>query len=211
MAARTTTLKVSDERVAMDLRDLTELLVTHHQRDHVGGLLGGEWGYATEFSNDTFELHPYYWGDCTCTFDDDEGEWDRSHDHAATCYQQVIRERGFIDYDTETDLDYHARNAHNRAITDSVCAEMGLDPEHGSYVHCTCSYETEYAAWRNAHSHDETICAMERPNFRHKPTGTTVNFYKYLGRGMEVDLRDLPWQQIIDDCLASLPATPATS
>jgi hypothetical protein len=190
--------------VADDLRDLTEVLVTKHNRDHVGGLLGGEWGYATDFSNDTFELHPFYWGDCTCAHDAADTEWWNTHEHADACYQQVIRARGFIDWDDQPDMDYHERSAHNLAITDSVCAEMGLDPENGSYVHCTCTHDSEYAAWRAANGHDETICAMDRPNFRHKPTGSTVSFYKYLGRGMKVTLQGLPWKQVYQDCLDSL-------
>lgn len=196
--------KVSEDRVALDLRDLTELLVTEHDCEPVGGLLGGEWGYGTWFSNDTFEMNPYYWGDCTCTFDADDSTWWNTHEHANHCYQQVIRARGFLDYDTEPDLGYKERDAHNRPIIDAVCAEMGLDPEQGSHVHCTCTHADNYAAWRDANSHDDTICAMERPNFRHKPTGTTVNFYKYLGRGMRVSLHGQPWEQVIEDCLNSL-------
>lgn len=207
MAKRSTALaKVSEGRVAHDLRELTEILVTQHSSGQVGGLLGGEWGYGTEFTNATFELHPYYWGDCTCTFDEAESDWWDTHEHAAACYQQVIRNRGYLDYDDDAaaDMDYRARDAHNKAIIDVVCAEMNLDPEHGYGVHCTCTHDADYAAWRAATGHDDAICAMERPNFQHKPTGTTVNWYKYLGRGMEIDVRGASWRDIFDDCLRSL-------
>jgi len=51
-----------------------------------------------------------------------------------------------------------------------------------------------------------TYCRGERersPNFLHKPTGTRVEWYKYIGRGMEVDLRG-DWLWIFADCIRSL-------
>lgn len=41
------------------------------------------------------------------------------------------------------------------------------------------------------------------PNFLHKPSGTWVRWYKYIGRGMEMDVRG-DWRQIIAECEASL-------
>jgi hypothetical protein len=194
---------ISEDRISNDLRWLTQTLVEgKHATNHVGGLLGGEYGYGTTFSNDVFAMSPFYWGDCVCGHDEAEGAWDDAHEHAKTCYQQVIRARGFLDYDDDTDMDYHERHAHNLAITDSVCAEMGLDPENGSYVHCTCTYTDDYGAWVEANPHDPT-CGVVVPNFLHKPSGSTVNFYKYIGRGMEVDLRE-DWQAILRECVQSL-------
>lgn len=40
------------------------------------------------------------------------------------------------------------------------------------------------------------------PNFLHKPSGTRVEWYKYIGRGMEVDLRG-DWREVLADCVAS--------
>lgn len=37
--------------------------------------------YGIHFENDTFEMFPYYWGDCTCGADDDlTGETDHKED-----------------------------------------------------------------------------------------------------------------------------------
>lgn len=50
-------------------------------------------------------------------------------------------------------------------------------------------------------------CRGERvsaPNFLHKPSGTAVHWYKYIGRSMEVDLRG-DWRAVLSDCVASLP------
>lgn len=43
----------------------------------------------------------------------------------------------------------------------------------------------------------------QRPNFVHKPSGSTVKWYKWIGRSMEVDLR-ASVATIRDSCLASL-------
>ena len=41
------------------------------------------------------------------------------------------------------------------------------------------------------------------PNFWHKPSGTTVRWYKYIGRAMGVTC-DTDWGTVIADCLTSL-------
>jgi hypothetical protein len=41
------------------------------------------------------------------------------------------------------------------------------------------------------------------PNFLHKPTGSKVSWYKYLGRGVEMELW-VPWRGILDDVLRSI-------
>lgn len=47
----------------------------------------------------------------------------------------------------------------------------------------------------------------EAPNFLHKPSGATVHWYKYIGRGMEVSEAD--WAAIFTECFASLDTTRA--
>lgn len=42
------------------------------------------------------------------------------------------------------------------------------------------------------------------PNFRHKPSGARVSWYKYIGRGMEVDLNGADWRQILRECEQSI-------
>lgn len=41
------------------------------------------------------------------------------------------------------------------------------------------------------------------PNFLHKPSGTKVHWYKYIGRSMEVDLKG-DWSKAFGECIASL-------
>lgn len=44
---------------------------------------------------------------------------------------------------------------------------------------------------------------VEQGNFLHKPSWSTVRWYKYIGREMETDLK-APWSQIIAECFASI-------
>ncbi|MBD3281493.1 hypothetical protein GF391_01980 [Candidatus Uhrbacteria bacterium] len=48
--------------------------------------------YAFDFENEVFEIHPYWWGDCTCDFRRHETRFRRTHPHAAHCrYKQMRR------------------------------------------------------------------------------------------------------------------------
>lgn len=194
---------VSHDQVSSDLRWLTEVL--ERQGAHLsGGMLGGEYGYGAEWDSAVFEMHPFYWGDCECGHEEAEWTWCEENDHAPTCYQQVLVARGVIGFDDDRywDMEPAERDARNDPIIDAVCAEMGLDPHFGRAVHCTCDYDTRYQAWSDVHDHDPA-CGIARPNFLHKPSGTRVDWYKYIGRGMEVDLRG-DWRTILQECVASL-------
>ena len=41
------------------------------------------------------------------------------------------------------------------------------------------------------------------PNFLHKPSGSQIHWYKYIGRGMEISLNE-NWDTIYNQCLNSL-------
>lgn len=57
--------------------------------------------------------------------------------------------------------------------------------------------------------HDEFQCDYckglvgRAPNFLHKSSGTNIRWYKYIGRGMEVELL-WDWVDIMNECLESL-------
>lgn len=74
------------------------------------GLLGGEWGYGQDFANDVFEMHPFWWGDCTCgqekraaklddehpdLSDDEWIEWERANPHDPRCRYEMPNFRHF--------------------------------------------------------------------------------------------------------------------
>ena len=46
--------KRASNRIELDLIDLTKILVTNGLAENFGGILGGEFGYGTDFENSTF-------------------------------------------------------------------------------------------------------------------------------------------------------------
>src|SRR3989338_8373852 len=63
----------SDEAyVSAELVELTRKLNESGKAEAVRGALGGTFGYGADFKNGTFEMHPYWWGECTCGADDEE-------------------------------------------------------------------------------------------------------------------------------------------
>lgn len=193
---------VSQDRISSDLRELTSEIDAIDPELVAHGLLGGSNGYGAEFSNDVFEMHPFWWGDCECGHDSREWDWAESNSHREHCYQEEIVRRG---YSPDWDEDYKTRQAKNKSVTDAVCAEMGLDPEFGSAVHCTCDYRDNWAQWVKDNPHPKT-CPVVRPNFMHKASGVEISWYKYIGRGMEVpeNLSRKEWRVIFNECLDSL-------
>lgn len=161
---------VTDDQISRDLRRLTEVLETHHGADSHGGGLGGTYGYATEFENEVFQLHPYCWcerADCP---------WCLSCECGDDAYRYF------------------------RADGTEVTAEAFWDA--GGY---TMGDTTDVLEKRCINCREHRQAA---PNFLHKPSGSRVCWYKYLGRGMEVELQ-VDWTELFTQCLASLGATPA--
>ncbi|MBV6391393.1 MAG: hypothetical protein KPEEDBHJ_00601 [Anaerolineales bacterium] len=43
---------------------------------------------------------------------------------------------------------------------------------------CTCGFDQKDAQWQEENHHDEN-CPIVKPNFHYKPTGFSINWYKY--------------------------------
>lgn len=41
--------------------------------------------YGMDFENDVFSVFPYYWGDCTCGFDEKDSQWQKENHHNENC------------------------------------------------------------------------------------------------------------------------------
>lgn len=156
--------EVISTEVADGLCQLTEEL---HQLGHMisGGVLGGTYGYGSDFENDVFMMHPFCWcerSDCPWCV-------------ACSCPPEAIR---YVLNGEETDERswYSAgrgADRHLETVSENQCAN--------------CRDEVEPA-----------------PNFRHKASGSTVRWYKYIGRDMKTELV-IPWEDVLRDCLTSLP------
>ena len=180
----------SQDRISSDLRELTALIDEIDSDRTAHGILGGEHGYGADFENDVFEMHPYWWGECECGHEAREWQWVESNPHAKDCYQSRIN--------------WDAPREQVERQVETLCAELGLDPHWGSWVHCTCSHASDWAAWVAANPHPAS-CPTVRANFRHKASGFEVRWYKYIGRGMEhKPLSRSEWRNVFRDCEASL-------
>lgn len=179
--------------VARGLYDLSELLGRRNPEAQSHGFLGGEYGYGQEFDNETFAMFPYWWGDCTCGFEQREHDWCAVTAHDPDCYQSEL-ERRMEAAERLSPLD----------LAPVLAREWGL-PEFGSAVHCTCGYQKAWEAWRSENDHDPA-CPIVRPNFEHKPSGLRVHWYKYIGRSMTTNrpISFEEWRAIVRECERSV-------
>jgi hypothetical protein len=134
--------------------------------DSYGNKRDWTWSF---YENDVFRMQPYYWGDCTCGYDKKEWRWCEDHKHSETCYQFEYRKIG----DTHKFF-----SKEGKALIEALCRKYGLSYPSGCAVHCTCDYQNDWVAWRAENEHAET-CALIQPNFLFKPTGFTLDWYKY--------------------------------
>lgn len=89
---------------------------------------------------------------------------------------------------------------------------------------CDCGYndrEEEFSAryehkdvpWGDFPAGDghAPTCSLELPNFRHKASGFTVKWYKWIGRDMEVSGDPDAFEAILAECIRSVVATPTVT
>lgn len=171
-----------------------------------------------EYVSDLFEMHPYYWGDCTCGFDDKVGEWEETHHHTKDCYQNLVKDyilnnhKDLFYFDKDTDnyrpyviASYDKYTKVENSVQEKFCKELGLTYPEGRVVHCTCNFDKDYQEWISKNSHYPE-CPIVRPNFWYKPMNVRVMWYKHIGLDSYInkELRLKQFLKIIDECIASL-------
>lgn len=193
------------EELADGLRHLTETICTALKREEGYGL-GGEFGYGTEFENEVFAMHQFWWGDCECGWA--ELSCDESHDSG--CYQVALstaEKAAGVHWEQKNDFSYDEKGRRREVIYARLITEFDL-PKRGCAIHCTCTYDpVRFPAWFQAfkkgpagHAED---CPVERPHFHHKPTGLKVRWYKWIGRDMEIQ-GSVDVARILAECEESL-------
>lgn len=154
--------------------------------------------YGEAYENDTFFVFPYYWGDCTCGYEQLEWEWGKTHSHSSGCYQ--------TEYRALSDDEKYSWRKSDKAVK-ALCRKHGIpwNGGRGCAVHCTCSYDKEWELWV-AENHHAAQCPIIRPNFCYKPKDFQLKWYKYPLRdsymNQAIDLVD--FRSIIDSCIASV-------
>ena len=181
---------ISEDQVSNDLRHLTKAIKQLTGEDNIHGILGGENGYGEEFRNDVFEMHPFWWGDCTCGWDDMQYDFEENNPHEEHCYQSELKRR-------------NPESPYTEAA--KLAEERGL-PLQGSAIHCDCAHKELENEFYAEHPSHESGCKIMEPNFIHYGSDFQVSWYKYIGRGMEVnrDLTLAQWASILEECLLSL-------
>lgn len=185
----------SYDMISGSLYSLSEALAKLNPGDQVHGLFGGEYGYGQDFVNEVFEMHPFDWdGDCDCGAEGAIAQWDDEHDHCAGCYYLYATKITISDLGIEG----WSKQLHDLA------EQWGL-PEQGSACHCTCGWNKAYQATRDLHPCKPT-CRSLIPNFHHFASGVKVEWYKYIGRGTEInkEITAPEWNEIINECFESI-------
>lgn len=161
--------------------------------------MGGDGGgYGSEFENSTFSMFPYYWGECSCGYEEAERLWSDSHEHKRDCYQTAYR--ALLG-------EYEASFQVPEGLERGLCQKFGIpwNDGFGAAVHCTCDYRQKWADFLRCNAHAEA-CPIVRPNFFYKPTGLSVKWYKYPLRDSYAS-REVPpdeWRRVMLNCIASL-------
>jgi hypothetical protein len=205
-------LGAESEFVGEKLYALSEALGRRNPGAQHYGLLGSEYGYGQEFENEVFEMHPYWWGDCTCGFAElEEKKWGEELQHASHCFYErypAERERWLDElitsgFDPEQESSPSSQEiAHMTAWSK---ANGYADAPQGMAVHCDCGVEAAYQEWRKAHDHAPD-CRIVLPNFR--CGDVELHWYKSIQRGLSVN-RPVTHAELVamfDRCFASLPS-----
>jgi hypothetical protein len=185
--------------------------------------------YGEEYENDVFSVFPYYWGDCTCGFDN----YEFTEEHSSKCFQKELEQEklkngwiknnyGFLDYigsglkfgDNE-DKAYKIEEKREKNIVKKLYEKKkGWDTKskdwwYGFAVRCDCDYNQRYENWLkqigypDGHRED---CLLIKPNFLYKPTGLRIKWYKYPLRDAyiseEISLEE--FRKVIDHCVQSV-------
>lgn len=151
--------------------------------------------HGDNFENDTFFVFPYYWGECSCGFE--EKECPEKH---INCYQNELKERlGELS----------GMSKQGEKILKELCKKYHLTYPHGSMVHCTCDQENRYNEWMKSIGFPEghrDECLLLRPNFFYKPDGLAIQWYKYPLRDAysSKPLSITYFRKVINDCIKSL-------
>jgi hypothetical protein len=162
----------------------------------------GKLSFYDKFENDVFAIFPYWWGDCTCGYDELEDKWSEQHKHTPECFitrLQEFEEELKTEYTPYVDPEFID-------LVSTWAKENGYSPGwEGSAVHCDCGLIDKWNSWSSKHDHDPS-CPIVRPNFLYKPTGFAIKWYKYPLRdsysNIKISYREL--RKIVQHCLDSL-------
>lgn len=161
--------------------------------------------YGIDFENDTFTVMPYYWGDCTCGYDDRESEWCENNYHRPECYYVAYKKIAhYYDYSPGKNDDFYEKHLK------PLYQKFGLPTEGenwwaGYAAMCNCDYSDRWDEFMKTNGHSKD-CPIVKPNFLYKPTDFEIQWYKYPFRdsytNQPITLDE--FRVIIDSCIKSV-------
>jgi hypothetical protein len=154
--------------------------------------------FYQEFENDTFRLFPYYWGDCTCGYEDEEAEWMNDNHHDDDCISRLIDE-------LSADV--------SLSVVKGIYKKYDLSTEgktwwYGYRCKCTCTLIDKWYEFCSVRGH-QPECPTVKHNFWYKPTNLRLSWYKYPLRDsyMNQDLTTVELLDIFRECAKSMVFT----
>lgn len=163
--------------------------------------------YGVEFENDVFSVTPYWWGECTCGWEDVDDGHERAYalEHRPECYQT---EYMALPCRLGEEERWAIRALYEKRGWDTTAKNWW----YGCGGRCDCDYDERYAsilaeyAVQFGYEGHRPDCKLVTPNFLHKPSGYALSWYKYPLRdsyaNRVVSLAE--FRRMIDECVASI-------
>ena len=153
--------------------------------------------YTDHFENAVFRVAPFYWGDCTCGFDEKEWRCDEANPHHINCWSERFERAA-----QANSRDFHAQQ---KWAADNGWPTIDGKLKPGVAVYCDCGKAEERKAWRLDNKHDSK-CPIAIPNFIYKPTNFMATWYKYPFRGAMAnrELSAAELVKIVQHCMESV-------
>jgi hypothetical protein len=169
-------------------------------------------------------MHPFYWDDCICGHAELQDDFYDELQHEENCYQTELthalidegyklNQWGGLKNELDEEEHFAGRErlskfyAFKSAKAKELSTKHGFNTEVGIYVHCSCTYTKHADKWHEQNTHTEE-CPIDWPNFHHYASGLKVEWYKYIGRDMQIskEVTITEWTNIFVDCVNSLNA-----
>ena len=170
-----------------------------------------EWDRADDPAIPGVDYRPYYWGECTCGFEEEDGgwhtAWESEHCHTETCFYNRYRneKKAYCPlFGTPSKGNFGLRHEH---MTEWAKANGLPGAPWGMAVYCDCGYDElyaqEYGKRRETHNHAPD-CPIVLPNFEFGEV--EIRWYKHPGRGQSCNVKwdERQWRVWFDECMKAI-------
>lgn len=176
---------------------VTRITGIEHFKHHTG----------CNFINDTFEIHPYYFGNCLCSYGKKYQEFIKENPHNQQCFMvelNILNEafKKHPMYKNNNKLKAERANEERR-----LCIAHKIEYKDGKNLSevCTCGIQTKFESLNLKHDAD---CPILKPNFWFKKADNPLKIFWYKTYFRDAvctkDLKMEEFKTIIGECLQSI-------